>query len=384
MTPAILQEESMKCRLNNGFSSRLSVGLLSGVVLLMVSAHSPATAASPSEELKGVFTKMERQLCRSMSLANCKKQVRQKKAKTRKAIAKKPVKSKAAVAEKKSEEQKVAAPLPTPVLKKPKPESAAQIETSQTTLIPTPVLKPVSMTAPTVKTAVPIPVEKKRPVEILPEKKVAVLPAPLPPLLHASPPIMHGMPDGTPMGDACLDQLGSLGVKFSRAPTTVGMGACSVSDAVQVQSMVASGEILKFPDQPTWTCGFAVKFASWVRQEAIPIVKSATQTAISSVGTGPGYQCRGRNGDISAKLSEHAFGNAVDIERIKLADGAVIEVKDAMTIGAKYQPVLATLRASSCTYFTTVLGPGANAAHATHFHFDLARRGKKGNHAMCQ
>jgi hypothetical protein len=102
------------------------------------------------------------------------------------------------------------------------------------------------------------------------------------------------------------------------------------------------------------------------------------------MGTGPGYQCRGRNGDNSAKLSEHAFGNAVDIERITLQGGDTIAIRDAMTIGAKFQPVLATLRATSCNYFTTVLGPGANAAHAEHFHFDMARRGKQGNFKLCQ
>jgi hypothetical protein len=141
---------------------------------------------------------------------------------------------------------------------------------------------------------------------------------------------------------------------------------------------------VKLPDGPTFNCGFASKFASWMKAEASPIVMKATNAKITSIGTGPGFQCRGRNGDSTAKTSEHGFGNAVDIERIKLDNGETIVIKDAMTIGAKYQPVLATLRASGCQYFTTVLGPGANAAHAEHFHFDLARRGKLGNHSMCQ
>jgi hypothetical protein len=102
------------------------------------------------------------------------------------------------------------------------------------------------------------------------------------------------------------------------------------------------------------------------------------------MGTGPGFQCRGRNGDISAKLSEHAFGNAVDIEYIKLADGNVIKVAEAGNILSSHRAVLATLRGAGCDYFTTVLGPGANAAHESHFHFDLERRGKKGNHKLCQ
>jgi hypothetical protein len=41
-------------------------------------------------------------------------------------------------------------------------------------------------------------------------------------------------------------------------------------------------------------------------------------------------------------------------------------------------------RTAACGYFTTVLGPGANAAHASHFHFDLAMRGKNGDHRICE
>ena len=220
--------------------------------------------------------------------------------------------------------------------------------------------------------------------EKLPEPKVVVLPIPKLPTIQPSPPSIHAMPDGTPTGEACYDSLGKLGVTFTRLMTNVGTGACSVADAVQVQSISVGPDVLKLPDQPTLNCGFALKFAGWIRDEAVPNVKTATQQKIVSLGTGPGFQCRGRNGDSSAKLSEHAFGNAVDIERIKLANGEIIDVKDALSIGSTFRPLLAVLRASACEYFTTVLGPGANAAHESHFHFDLARRGKQGNHKMCQ
>ncbi|MBZ8133663.1 extensin family protein [Afifella sp. IM 167] len=40
------------------------------------------------------------------------------------------------------------------------------------------------------------------------------------------------------------------------------------------------------------------------------------------------------------------------------------------------------IREGACRYFTTVLGPGTNAAHATHFHFDLAQR--RNGYRICQ
>jgi len=40
------------------------------------------------------------------------------------------------------------------------------------------------------------------------------------------------------------------------------------------------------------------------------------------------------------------------------------------------------IREGACRYFTTVLGPGTNSGHATHFHFDLAKRSN--GYRICQ
>jgi Extensin-like protein C-terminus len=45
---------------------------------------------------------------------------------------------------------------------------------------------------------------------------------------------------------------------------------------------------------------------------------------------------------------------------------------------------LRELRSSACGYFTTVLGPGTNAAHASHFHFDRGSHGKSGTNHICE
>jgi len=39
------------------------------------------------------------------------------------------------------------------------------------------------------------------------------------------------------------------------------------------------------------------------------------------------------------------------------------------------------VRGDSCKYFSTVLGPGSNAEHWNHFHFDL--RSRKGGRQYC-
>jgi hypothetical protein len=215
-------------------------------------------------------------------------------------------------------------------------------------------------------------------------KPVPAVPVPrvLPPPQSAS--VANPMPDGTLSGEACLTALRRMKVEFQVAATPVAAGACSVADPVRLNSVAVGNTRVKLPDRPLLTCGFAERFASWLIGKGAPALRSATDSHLLSMGTGPGYQCRGRNGDASAKLSEHAFGNAVDIEYFRLADGQVIWVQEADDANSKYRAVLATLRATGCADFTTVLGPGTNSAHESHFHFDLERRGKKGNHALCQ
>lgn len=347
------------------------VGLYIGAALFCAGTL-PVQAASPSIELKKIFSKMDRDICRSLSLATCKRATVQKKpkAKTGKTVNAEPRNAKPA--------------KPKPVVTKPAPQVKAVERKPANDRIPLPTLKPKSLSDDKTPPVIPKVVVTPPPAAKPPVMKVVVLPAPVVPRPPAFPPPPHGMPDGTLVGEACYDGLVKLGVEFTRLATPVGTGVCSVADAVEMRSISIAGNVVKLPDRPTFNCGFASKFASWLKNEASPIVKKATRTNIAALGTGPGFQCRGRNGDSNAKTSEHGFGNAVDIERIKLADGEIIVIRDAMTIGAKYQPVLATLRASGCQYFTTVLGPGANSTHAEHFHFDLARRGKLGNHSMCQ
>lgn len=385
-----------------GFTRYFQFVFLGCIVVFFAGPASTSHAASPSTELKRIFSKMDRQLCQSLSLVNCKRLAKQKKRKTNTSKGKaKTVKSMpgpvTTSTENKAKDSSIA-PLPTvagkdtpptpPVEKLSVPlptlKPAAVLREAKAPSIPTPVeKKPLPEKPPEIKVVI-LPAPVKLPLEKQPETKVVVLPVPivLPPKLV--PPSVHGMPDGTLVGEACYDSLRNLGVNFTQPATPVGTGLCSVSDAVHVQSVTIGSDIVKLSDQPTFNCGFAFKFASWLKVEASPIVTRSTGKTVAAFGTGPGFQCRGRNGDITAKLSEHAFGNAVDIERIKLSDGEVIDVKDAITFGAKFQPALAALRASACQYFTTVLGPGTNAAHASHFHFDLERRGKKGNHSMCQ
>jgi len=94
------------------------------------------------------------------------------------------------------------------------------------------------------------------------------------------------------------------------------------------------------------------------------------------------YSCRGMNGDANARISEHAFGNALDIAAFTLADGRTITVKDGWHGAPEAQGFLHDVQSAACTLFTTVLAPGSNAYHYDHMHVDLMRR--TSGHVICQ
>ena len=85
------------------------------------------------------------------------------------------------------------------------------------------------------------------------------------------------------------------------------------------------------------------------------------------------YSCRGMNGDPNAHISEHAFGNALDVAEFDLADGHKVSVQYGWHGTPEEQGFLHDVQSAACDQFTTVLAPGANVYHYNHIHVDLMR-----------
>jgi hypothetical protein len=80
------------------------------------------------------------------------------------------------------------------------------------------------------------------------------------------------------------------------------------------------------------------------------------------------------NGNAYARISEHAFGNALDIAEFELADGRKVSVQYGWHGAPEEQGFLRDVQAAACEEFSTVLAPGANIYHYNHIHVDLMRR----------
>ncbi|QIG50218.1 hypothetical protein G5V57_22320 [Nordella sp. HKS 07] len=183
---------------------------------------------------------------------------------------------------------------------------------------------------------------------------------------------------------ACREELGRLGAKFTVPDMPAAEGQCKVVNPVQISAIATPVGTVSFPGAPTLNCVFAKQFTSWVADIAAPVVQAHTGGALAAISTGPGYECRNRNGDSTGKISEHAFGNAVDIASFNLPGKKNLAVSNVTKTGSAESRWLMALRISACGYFTTVLGPGSNEAHAEHYHFDLGLHGKTGSYRICE
>ncbi|MCX7347350.1 MAG: extensin family protein [Alphaproteobacteria bacterium] len=181
-----------------------------------------------------------------------------------------------------------------------------------------------------------------------------------------------------------MSQLKKAGAQFEIAAAPADGPNCRVASPVTLLSVETAAGRITLPERPLLNCAFALQFSLWLADAAAPGVATRERSQLAKVATGPGYDCRGRNGDIGAKLSEHAAGNAVDITTLTLDDGKTIQIADAGSESAASYQMLRGLRTTACGYFSTVLGPGANAAHASHFHFDLGRHGKSASYRICE
>jgi hypothetical protein len=273
--------------------------------------------------------------------------------------------------------QKMRPPLP-----KPKP---ARIATPAETEAPQPqsseMATPESETQPDQGlTAIVIPREK--PPELR-KSAPEILPAPAP-----KPDAAQGESEEKPApGEdfaVCRNELAELGAKFTIPEMSTAESKCKVANPVRISAIGSPVGEVDFPDGPILNCIFAKQFTTWVSDVAAPVVKARAGEALAAMTTGPGYECRGRNGDSTAKMSEHAAGNAIDIVSFKLASKESIQVANVTKTGNVESHWLMALRISACGYFTTVLGPGSNAAHANHYHFDLGVHGKSANYRICE
>ena len=127
----------------------------------------------------------------------------------------------------------------------------------------------------------------------------------------------------------------------------------------------------------TLACPIVSVLEHWLAESVQPAAQRWFGARVVEIKQISAYSCRGMNGNPNAHISEHAFGNALDIAAFTLADGRRISVKDGWKGMPEEQGFLRDVQAAACREFNTVLAPGSNKYHYDHIHVDLMRRASR-------
>ena len=160
-----------------------------------------------------------------------------------------------------------------------------------------------------------------------------------------------------------------------------GPGPCGMQQPFRVTRLGGGSVLLK--QRMTLGCPALAEAEAWLADTIQPAANLYFGVPVAEINAGS-YSCRGRNNQPGAKLSEHGFGNAIDVMSIKLADGHVITVKGGWRGTEAEQGFLREIFLGACQRFTTVLAPGSNVFHYDHIHVDLARHDPRGLRRICK
>lgn len=165
-------------------------------------------------------------------------------------------------------------------------------------------------------------------------------------------------------------------------PTLDGPSTCGAVRPFTVQAAMNGAVRLNPP--ALVQCAMVANIDRWVAQVVNPAAHYYFGMGVAELKVLASYSCRPRNGIRGGKLSEHGHANAVDIGAFRLIDGREIKVLTGWSGSQQERAFLRAIHDGGCRHFTTVLGPNADRFHRDHFHFDLARHGRKGTHRVCQ
>ena len=153
-----------------------------------------------------------------------------------------------------------------------------------------------------------------------------------------------------------------------------GPSICGLTRPLKVTAL--QGGAVLFNATQTLDCSMVAELDAWLAEVVQPAAQARFGQPVAQIDSMGSYSCRGMNNQIGARLSEHSFGNALDIGGFRLADGRSITLVRDWTHGdPETQAFLHDVHNGACGHFATVLSPGSNPFHYNHMHVDLALHG---------
>ncbi len=185
---------------------------------------------------------------------------------------------------------------------------------------------------------------------------------------------------------SCVEELRSIAsIDVSDQPIDAD-DACIIDNPVILKATLGSYPV-EYTKGLLLSCPFALRLVRFTTDTVQPLARHHIGTKLTKIGSGQGFVCRRRNSLTSGdKWSEHSFGKAIDVVNFSFDGRKDLPVRTSADMDAARAAFFNATRVAACGTFTTVLGPGSNAAHATHLHFDTGRMipDKKNPYRICE
>ena len=130
----------------------------------------------------------------------------------------------------------------------------------------------------------------------------------------------------------------------------------NAASGVRFRVTALSGGTVQLSNPATLGCPVIAETERWLEQIVQPAAALYFGSRVVAMRSGD-YACRTRNSRRGAPLSEHAFGNAVDVMAFTLANGRDVTVRRGWRGEEDERAFLREVFLGACRGFSTVLGP---------------------------
>jgi hypothetical protein len=187
-----------------------------------------------------------------------------------------------------------------------------------------------------------------------------------PPAPHAG--ALLFWPNRDPIQSACLNDLQATGAQFELiAQAEPGKDGCTLQNGVK---LIRSSLTLNRPVE--LTCPMALRLVQFEQEVLQPEAQKLFGQSLVQLNHAGGFTCKAMTGN-GSRISEHGHGRAIDIWGFMLGDGTRLSVAEQFRARGREGQYLREMNRAACRYFSVVLGPNADAAHAKHFHWDIGQ-----------
>ena len=164
--------------------------------------------------------------------------------------------------------------------------------------------------------------------------------------------------------EICFSALDAAGLQYTPLEDSDPDERCSLTD-----SLTLGRSLTPYSATLSMTCPQTAALYMWERHVVRPAAMELFGAPLARIDTYGSFSCRNIAG--TRRLSQHAFGNAIDISGFRLENGLVISVLADWVAGGPEAEFLRRAHTGACGLFSVTLGPDYNDAHADHFHMDM-------------